>query len=248
MLTSWQPTAAADGCVGNVLKLIRMRERVMQALAKFSSADVFLATRHRGMWWQLLSFDITSGVGSSQPVPVPPGGGGGRGAQSEVVIESDSSAGSDANWELRPLNWESRNDLKKELGAAQKEALREVTGELLKRWNAGLNSFVSDLIVGLSCAIMSSFLRSWAIEVEIGSSAVTGVARQSCQRRPACEECNLPITGDIWKPAQQDFWTEQRVIILLQSPGGSCTGNTAFVIVTGRQSLTFITNVIAQKM
>lgn len=68
----------------------------------------------------------------------------------------------------------------------------------------------------------------------VGSCAVTGVSRQSCQRRPACEECNLPITGDIWKQAQQDFWAEQQIIILLQSPGGSCTRNSAFVIVTGR--------------
>lgn len=102
---SWQPTAAADGCVGKILKLIHMRECVMQALARLSSADVSLANRHCGMWWQHFIFEITSGVGSFQPVPVPPAG---AGAQREVVIGSDSSAGSDANSELWPLSWDSR--------------------------------------------------------------------------------------------------------------------------------------------
>lgn len=98
-LTSWQPTAAADGCVSNILKSIHMLEYVMEA-----SADVFLATRQRGMCWQLFIFEITSGISSFQPLPVPPAVGG---AQSDVVIESDSSSGSDMNWELWPLNWDS---------------------------------------------------------------------------------------------------------------------------------------------
>lgn len=138
---------------------------------------------------------LASCISCLQPAPLPPAEGGAR----DLLIESDGPAGSDINWELRPLSWEGDFSNEERAWSCSLQALQEIISDLIKQWNAAIKSHVTVLIVGLSCVIRNGWFPkeiSYGMVIFI-SCALTSQSLQSCQRCQACEGSNLPI---IWKP------------------------------------------------
>lgn len=81
-----------------------------------------------------------------------------------------------------------------------------INSQIIKQWIAAIKSFIDVLIVGLYCAMMTKFLKRLAIECEYSWAVLWQTCHFRVVKDVVCEGCNLPITGDIWKPALQDFF------------------------------------------